>query len=457
MNNLNPLQMRHLLSKSTYVYGCQCPKRLYLHKFKPELKDEEDEEQTAIYSSGTSVGMVARDLFPGGINAEPKDPFSYPESVAKTKTLIETGTKVIYEAAFMHNQVLCAVDILVNDNGKWYAYEVKGTSKVKPAHITDAALQFYVITNAGIALADMFLVHLNTQYVKNGSLDVQQLFTKSSILTEVLTQQQAVENKIQELMQLLKDKVEPQISVGPQCIDPYPCNFSGYCNQGIQPVPVVSDRPDHTDVPYLRSFVESLKYPLYFLDFETIMPAIPEFDGSRPFQQVPFQYSIHIQQTPTSELIHLEFLGDGQTDPRAALAESMIANLGTKGSIVVWYQTFEKTRINELAFFLPQYQQQLLALNERVVDLMVPFKQKAFYKQAFNESASIKAVLPGLLPQFSYQNLVIQNGLDASRIYSELKYQPTEAVNQIRKDLLKYCKLDTMAMVKILEKVKELV
>ena len=150
----------HILSKSTFMYGCQCPKRLWLHKFKPGLRDEEDEGQQAIFQSGTDVGMLARNLFPGGVDASPVDSFHYQQSVADTSRYISEGKTVIYEAAFQFSGLLCAVDVLAKKNGKWYAYEVKSTTSVKPAVHQDAAFQYYVINHSGIALADFYIVHL---------------------------------------------------------------------------------------------------------------------------------------------------------------------------------------------------------------------------------------------------------------------------------------------------------
>ncbi len=441
----------HILSKSTFVYGCQCPKRLYLHKFKPEVRNEEDEEQLSIFSTGTNIGLLAQGLYPGGVNAEPPDSFSYAQSVSKTKELIASGINIIYEAAFIHNQVLCAIDILVKENNHWYAFEVKSTSKVKEPHITDAALQYYVITNSGIPLKDISIVHLNTKYFKDGELDVNQLFTKSSILNEVLELQSFVDEKTKSLIQLVKDKTEPIIEVGDHCNVPYSCDFSDYCNQGIEQIEEISDRPENIDSDYIQSFLDELEYPLYFFDFETVMPVVPEFDFSRPYQQIPFQYSVHLLKTPKSKLEHYEFLGDGVSDPRPELTKQLVKCLGKSGSIIVWNQGFEKTRLRELALMLPKYAEQLEAINERIVDLMNPFRKKAFYKRDFNESYSIKVVLPVLVPGFSYDSLAIQNGGDASAIYANLKNMPIESIEQTRKDLLEYCKLDTLAMVKILQ------
>ena len=176
---------KHILSKSTFMYGCQCPKRLWLHKFQPDVRDEETEEQTAIFQQGTDVGILARQLFSGGVDASPVDTFSYQQSVADTARYISEGHTVIYEAAFQYDGILCAVDMLVKKRNKWYAYEVKSSNSVKNPFVQDAALQYHVIINAGLALADIFIVHLNREYVRYGELDILQLFTPASVLDQV--------------------------------------------------------------------------------------------------------------------------------------------------------------------------------------------------------------------------------------------------------------------------------
>ena len=447
---------KHILSKSTFCYGVQCPKRLYLHKFRPELRNPEDESQQAIFSSGTNVGLLAQGLFSGGVNAEPPDAFSYHLSVAKTKQLIEEGAEVIFEACFQHNAVLCAIDILVKEKNKWYAYEVKGTTKVKEPHIMDAALQYHVIINSGIQLEDIFIVHLNNQYVRRGALDLEELFTKASIHEQVKEQQKFISTKIEELKKLVADKVEPVVEVGDHCFKPYDCDFTEHCWKDVELEESKSDREQYINKEYLSEFIGGLQYPLFYFDFETIMPAVPEFNESRPYQQIPTQYSLHIQKTKDSELLHSDFLGDGISDPREVLLKELIASLGNEGSIIVWNQTFEISRLKELARDFPQYEKQICDVIERVVDIMIIFRKKQYYLPEFNESYSIKNVLPVLVPELSYGDLSIQDGGSASLIYSELKNQTDEVRAQQRKDLLLYCKLDTLAMVKILEKISVL-
>lgn len=486
---------KHILSKSTFMYGCQCPKRLYLHKYKRELRNPEEEQQQSIFESGTSVGELARDLFKGGIDASPTDAFSYQVSVQNTAKLISQGETIIYEAAFQHEGVLCALDILVKRGEAWYAFEVKSSTSVKDQHIQDAALQYFVTRNCGLLLEDISIVHINKEYVRRGELNVQQLFNCQSILTEVTEQQPFIESKIEELKGLLRQPEMPAMDIGPHCYSPYACDFTDHCwahipkensifelrrgpgwelyEAGYKHLDEIPEDYEmskkaftqlehyrtgeiHIDKESIGRFLEPLIYPLYFFDFETIMPGIPEFDESRPYQQIPFQFSLHVQRQKDSELEHYEFLGDGKSDPRSALMKSMLNLLGKTGSIICYNMAFEKSRISELARVYPEYEAELLLINDRVYDLMTPFQKQWYYHPAFKGSYSIKTVLPVLVPDLKYSELEIQEGGTASLVYSQLKFQDEDTARVQRDQLLAYCKMDTLAMVKILEHLRTL-
>ena len=489
---------RHILSKSTFVKGCQCEKALYLSKFHRGLRQETSVQQQAIFDQGTSIGELAQELFPGGVDASPETPYEYQKSVVKTQQLIMAGHKIIYEAAFQFDGVLCAMDILVWKNKKWYAFEVKGTSSVKEQFILDAALQYYVITNSGIALADISIIYLNNQYVRKGELDIKELFATESVLENVVDEQEFVAEKIESLKLMLKQKKIPDVKIGAHCFAPYECDFINHCWKDLPEKNSVftlgriggkafelidtgifhlDDIPD--DYPLspssafqleyyksgkkfiekeeIRNFLEPFTYPLHFFDFETYMSGVPDFDISRPYQQIPFQYSLHVIGKGKTEEQHFEFLGDGINDPRESLILQMINDLGSKGSIIAYNKSFEQSRIKELARDFPEYAEQLLDINERMVDLATPFQKRWYYHPAFEGQYSIKVVLPVLVPKLSYESLEIQEGGTASLVYSQLKHQEDETKKLHRKQLLEYCKMDTLAMVKILEKLDSIV
>jgi CRISPR/Cas system-associated exonuclease Cas4 (RecB family) len=442
---------QHILSKSTFMYGCQCPLRLYLHKFRPELQNEEDEETAAVYIEGTNIGVLARDVFPGGTNAEPPDSFSYALSVEKTQTLLKSGASIIYEAAFNFEGVLCAIDILVMENGKWFAYEVKNSTKVKPAHIMDASLQYYVITNAGLSLKDISIMYLDNTYVKRGEVEIQKLFAHVSVLEQVKQHQAFIEEKANDLKLMLANKKQPKVEPGNHCFTPYDCNFTEHCWKNV-----VEEKQDYgklkIDKIAIREFLDELSYPLFFFDFETVAHPVPVYDESRPYQQVPFQYSIHVKRNATAEMEHFAFLGDGINEPREQLIINLIKHCETKGTILVWYKPFENSRLKELARDFPNYEKEIHKLQERLVDLMVPFKKGYYHHPSFEGSSSIKKVLPVLVPELSYYDLEVQNGTMASGTYAKLKEQTEEIQTQQCEALLAYCHLDTLAMVRIFEK-----
>lgn len=481
---------KHLLSKSTFMYGCQCPKRLFLHKHKPTLRNPSDEKQQAILDAGTTVGELARKLFNYGIDVTPPDFYSYHIAVKQTQALIARGETILYEAAFQYEGVLCAIDILVQNGTRWYAFEVKSTASVKQQHIQDAALQYYVLKNSGLPISDISIIYLNTSYVRQGVLNIKQLFSTESVLEAVLEQQETVAQKVVELKAMLSNGIEPSINIGAHCMAPYPCDFTNHCwahvpaensvfdlargagwklfEAGYQSLDEIPDDYElsatasqqlahhrtgnvHIDREAIQQFLAPLTYPLYFLDFETMMSGIPEFDGSRPYQQIPFQFSLHVQQEPGGTTEHVEFLGDGIHDPRKEFVQALFSHIGLIGNIICYNLKFEKARLNELAHLFPERADELHQLNARTVDLMTPFQKRWYYHPDFKGSYSIKSVLPVLAPELRYDQLDIQEGGMASLVYSQLKYQDALTATIQRQALREYCKLDTLAMVKIVE------
>ncbi len=450
------LPERHILSKSTFMYGNQCLKRLWLHKFNPSERDEEEAVQTALFQSGTDVGLLAQKRFYGGIDASPVDAFHYQQSVYDTAMLIARGAKVIYEAAFQFNGVLAAMDIMVKRKDKWYAYEVKSSTGVKEPYLQDAALQYHVITNSGIELEDIFILHLNNKYIRKGDLDLQQLFTPTSVIEDVKMRQEGISSKILELKNMLKTKELPNIEIGPHCNIPYACDFKGYCGGGSI-AEILDYGQSIIDKEAINDFVQTLKYPLYFLDFETWITPVPEQDGQWPYRQMPFQFSLHIQNSVDSEVTHKEYLAESKESDLLIFVETLLESLGNEGSIVVYNKAFENTRLRELKEQFPLYESAISALQERLVDLMSPFRKKHYYLPEMEGSYSIKQVLPALIPELSYDNLLIGDGGEASSVFYNLnKNQDSDTILEIRTALLEYCQLDTLAMVKILEKLKSL-
>ena len=486
------------LSKSTFIRGLQCEKSLYLYKHHYRLKDPTPSSLQAVFDQGTNIGLLAQKIFPNGADASPENHFKMVESVGKTLNLISKGESIIYEATFQYNNVLAALDILVKDEEGWKAYEVKSSTKVSETYIKDAAIQYYTITNSGIDLKDISIVHINNQYTKDGELDIHQLFTIESVYDQVLEFLPRIPNEVRRLKNVIESPEPPNVDIGNHCSDPYDCDFKGTCwkhipdysvfnisrlkkdkkfdlyNQGVitldqidlgytdlnpnQVLQVQSevDGTTHIDIEEIRKFTNGLSYPLYFLDFETIGPAVPKYNGSRPYQQLVFQYSLHIQETLTSEIEHREYLADPSQDPRIGFIEQLISDCGTSGDILVYNIGFERGKLNDLIEVFPEYSNELRGIVNRLKDLMIPFQQKWYYTPEMKGSYSIKYVLPALVPELSYNDLEIKEGGTASNTFlSMVNGTFAGDVEETRNQLLEYCKLDTFAMVKILEKLRQ--
>jgi len=482
------------LSKSTFIRGLQCEKSLYLYKHHYRLKDPAPSSLQAVFDQGTNIGLLAQELFPNGADASPENHFKMVESVRKTLDFISQGESIIYEATFLYNNVLAALDILVKDQEGWKAYEVKSSTKVSDTYIKDAAIQYYTITNSGIDLKDISIVHINNQYTKEGALAIHQLFTIESVYDQVLEFLPRIPNEVRRLKNIIESHEVPNVDIGNHCSAPYDCDFKGTCwkhipdysvfnisrlnkdkkfdlyNQGVitldqidlskvslNPNQVLQVQSEvngttHIGIDEIRNFTNGLSYPLYFLDFETIGPAVPKYNGSRPYQQLVFQYSLHIQETLTSKLEHREYLADPSQDPRIKFIEQLIKDCGTSGDIVVYNIGFERGKLNDLMEVFPQYSNELGRIVNRMKDLMIPFQQKWYYTPEMKGSYSIKYVLPALVPKLSYGDLKIKEGGTASNTFLSMVNGTFKGdVKETRMQLLEYCKLDTYAMVKILE------
>lgn len=489
-----------MLSKSSYIRFLQCPKSLFLNTYSKELKDTLSPGQEALFDSGHNVGEIAQRLYPNGINISDAVGFNPEDTVAKTKESIKDGQKVIYEAYFEFEGALCGVDILVKKSKRWYAYEVKASTEKKEPHINDIAFQYYVLINAGIDLKDFSLIHINNKYVREGDLDINQLFTTESVLEDILPLQDFVKENIAKAFVTLKNKKVPDIDIGPHCSDPYDCDFGGYCWKHIPDVSVFnviwlksSDKFDlynkgiielkdipksyeltedqdiqvdcfkkkktYIDKKEIKKFLEQIRYPLYYMDFETFNPAIPPFDNTRPYQITPFQFSLHYQSSPDSELKHVDFLAEPGIDPRLAFIKKLLSLTSTPGQIIVYNKSFEGSILRKLALVYPKYAKDINERLGRLVDLMEVFKEFCYYHPDQNGSYSIKAVLPVLVPELSYSDLEgVHDGGMASATFEAMQAENNqETLKKMRESLLEYCKLDTLAMVKILEKLAGMV
>jgi len=488
----------HLLSKSSFIRGIQCEKHLYLYKYHYDEMDELSEMQKAIFRRGTMVGKVAQNLFPGGKDLSTESHDDYEKALLETKQEIERKTKILYEAAFQFDDVLSVADILVNKKSGISVYEVKSSTSIADVYLLDAALQYWVINNSGYKIKDFSIVYINNQYLRKGELDLKQLFVVESVLDEIIPLQKFVRENVKRLKNVLNKKEMPEIDIGEHCYNPYVCGFYNYCRKHIpensvfelsgvhlskkfemyrngiislDEIPDDFQLPknaklqldifrkgyDFIDVECIKSFLHDIKYPLYYMDFETFQPAIPMFENSRPYMQIPFQYSLHYKKSKNSALKHFEFLAEAKGDPRIPFIENLLRDTSEPGNILVYNKTFEITRLREIAESFPKYKKQIQKLIDRIIDLIIPFQKKFYYTNEMKGSYSIKYVLPALVPELNYNNLPINEGGLASLTFESL-YEETDEnlVDEKRKQLLEYCKLDTFAMVKILEKLENI-
>jgi hypothetical protein len=545
------------LSKSRYTAFCQCPKNLWLKVCKPE-EAIVDAGVQARFEQGNVVGDLAMQLFGDFKEAHAELPdgrLDLAKMVEQTHQWMEDGVENIAEASFTYerehrveNVLLdpdkpsfktwkeshyCAVDILRKTPDGWAIYEVKSTSFPEfngqeaklEKYAPDIAYQKWVLTQCGVNVTGTYLVCLNSDYVRQGALDIQQLFVVNDMKAMVDNEYLKVQARVSQALKVLKSEQEPDLDLSECCMKPYGCAFLGYCKRqhGV-PSPSVFDiyggkgrggfsfkkKLDcyhqgqitfedlrSTDIgpiqnmqieaaltgkefinpEGIRKFLDQLTYPLYFLDFETMQDAVPQYDGAKVYAQITFQYSLHIKEMPDrirvtdgprplrmkagKSPIHKEYLApsDGK-DPRRKLAEQLCKDIPKDVCTLAYNKQFECGRIMELAALYPDLSDHLTNIANNIKDLIDPFRAGDYYVPAMGGSFSIKSVLPALFPgdpELDYHNLDdrCQNGGDAMTIFPRIKDMEPEEAEASRQALLNYCKLDTWAMVKVWEKLKE--
>ena len=476
------------LSKTKVIAGLQCQKQLYLRVHHPEWA-------TAKPSPASITGIVvenhARTLFPNGVLVERNTPEIDP--FIRTRDLIESSSvSCLFEAAFRSNDLQVFVDVLSRNGSGWALTEIKASTSVKAKHIDDVTIQAVALQQAGILVNKYELMHINSHFIYAGDHNYTELFIREDITEQVKSHTSFIEAQLEPLKNVIKG-LQPERHIGSYCNKPYPCPYKTYCEardvkypvaylpngwriaqqllaQGIfdiRDIPVDTLNSEiHLWVcrvtkegraelkPGAKHILHQLNYPRYYLDFECIQFAIPIWEGTRPFDQLPFQFSCHIQ-TNSGVLEHHAFLDTTGQDPRRAFAEALIAACGEAGPIIVYYQAFEKSIISGLIQLFPDLTSRLQAIHGRIFDLLPVLKQN-YYHPGMKGSWSIKKVLPCLVPELSYASLgSVQDGTQAQAIYFAII---NGSLNEIAKeagvaDLLDYCKLDTFAMVRIVEKI----
>lgn len=481
-----------LISKTKIMQGYQCRKNIYLSVHSKQLIPKVGPELQALFDQGNAVTIEARKKFPDGLLVD-FPAYDFFGSLRRTRELLAAHTPVIFEAAFEYKGCYARADVITYNEltQRWSVIEVKSTTKVKDEHLDDVGLQVWIMANAGLPIEKISVMHLNTLC---RFPELHNLFTEQEVTEQLRERHTGISVKLNEIFKTLKADTVPEVDLGPQCSIPRDCQFMEYCHAEKKiPVPSVFSIPglrekkwelyrqgivEISDVPEAelnekqrqclevlksnRRFVDpqkikealaGWKFPLVFLDFETINPAIPRFTGTGPFMQVPFQFSVHILNSLDSRPEHYEFLYTEAGDPRPSLIAALISSCKGEGSVVAYYGKFEAGRIEELEDFAPEKSNELKQIRLRIVDPL-PIFRDAVYDSAFLDSYSIKSVAPAILGiEHGYENMIVSDGSAAQRAFEEISATGT---SQGRKDelvtaLLKYCEKDTLVMLELVK------
>lgn len=483
------------LSKSDYILFLKQPAWLWLKKHDKAKLPEIDPATQAMFDSGHLFESYAEQLFPSTVKLGFSDYSEYVSLPKRTFDALNKGAKTIIQGRFEVENITCIIDVLDRVEGNVFdLYEIKSSTSVKIDHEYDLAFQVVVLEQAGLSIRNVGVIHVNNKYVRKGVIDSKEITKTTDVTTAVRLLINETKQNIQQALKIMQSNTPPGMSprfvrLGP--IDEWLAIYKSlyaelnphsiYHLSTLRPqligeledlgITQIKDIPDQIklsekqrrqvqvtktnqriiDKTKIFEFVDNLKYPLYFLDYETLSSVIPSFDGIRPYQQVPFQYSLHILEHPGAPLQHKEYLHRENTHPGLPLLQRLKEDIGDKGTVLVWYEKFEKSRNKELGEMFPEYADFMQGVNNRVIDLMVPFSEGWFVDKDFFGSASIKKVLPVLVSELSYKELNIQEGASAQRLWMEtiLDGKNAETKNQIMTDLIEYCKLDTLAMVQL--------
>lgn len=479
-----------MLSKSRFLAGLQCHLRLWYQCYERDLASEVSAAQQAVFDAGNEVGRLATQLYPNGVLID-EPYYQHKQAIQSTlKAMQDPKVMTIYEAAFLYDDVRIRADILERtESGNWNLVEVKSSTSAKDIHLPDVAVQYYVLEGCGLSVSRAGILHLNNLYVYNGhNINLASLFAFADLTDQVISVQTEMPSNLAELKAMLANSDAPDIEPSRHCKNPYECEFWDHCTKdkpefwilnisgigqkkideltqmGIQdisnipsnfPLSEIQDRirasvtnQQEYIAQDLESQLNEIEYPMHFLDFETIGPAIPQYAGTRPYQTIPFQWSDHILNED-GKLEHREYLCNEDKDPREEFTQTLLDALGTAGSIVI-YTSYETGVLNSIIEHFPQYADKLQAIIDRFVDLYAIIRNN-YYHPKFYGSFSLKYVLPALLPEMSYDKLSIQDGMQASLEYLRMIHPdtPEDEKTTIRDDLLTYCGQDTLAMVKI--------
>lgn len=484
-----------MLTKSNYLSGLQCPKLLWIEKNEKERIPELSEIAKATIDEGYKIEELAKTLFPDLIDIS--NTF-FKEQIQKTQEALKEKLP-IFQATFSVDDLYSRADIIIPSGDKWDIIEIKGSTEVKEIHLHDLSFQKHVYGRAGLKIRNCFVMHVNKEYIRNGNIEPSELLIKTDVSEKIEEFSLGIEERINKFIEIikgecpefsvddlltmvydnfvkeefmeslpdenifqftriLKKKAVPLYKEGVEKMCEVPDSFRLNDKQKIQRL-LSENGGIHKDEKQIKHFLDNLQYPIYYFDFETINSAIPKFDKSKPYQQIPFQFSLHIQEEPNGELKHIGFLAEGTSDPRPALFQALKDYLGDKGDILVYNQSFEKMVLKQGGELFPEYSD-LVENNllPRIKDLMKVFSDFHYYNPEQKGSVSIKKVLP-LFSELKYDGMEIAKGDVASFEFERVTYGNVsdEERQRIRTALEKYCELDTLAEVEIVNALREIV
>jgi hypothetical protein len=481
---------RTFLSKSRYMYGLQCPKRLWQAVYDPAPTEEP--LPGSAKGVGIEVGIKAQALWPGGVVADDPAYRNYDAAVRRTKALIaDPAVPAIFEATLVYDGVLVRVDALERlADGRWRVNEVKASTRIKNEHLEDLAVQIYVVAGNGLELADAHLVFINNKYIREGKVNWGILFRREDVTEDVIHLLPQIPGRIADMHKVLCSTDAPEIRPSRHCFQPYECEFWRRCTaekpkhwvfhlprisssefDELESLGVVSMRdvpnsfplkPKQRRVvdaaksgkvffsPELVKMLPLLAPPVSYVDFETFSPAIPNYENTSPYQRIPFQWSWHYNDG-SGCLIHRDFLASGDVDPRREFCETLLTvSERFSGAVMAW-SNFENSVIRDMADLFPDLAERLIAVSYRIVDLL-RIVQDHVAHPGFHGSYSMKKVAPAVAQEMTYADLDIADGGAASAVFYRIAASPSlsaEARHTLRQSLLKYCARDTLALAQI--------
>jgi len=496
-----------VFSKSDYMTYLKHPAWLWLKKFEKHRLPEIDESTQAIFEAGYEFESYAEKLFPDGIRLGFNNFPEYNSLVSRTQDALNNAVKTIFQGRFEANGLTCIVDVLDRVDDKTFdLIEIKSSTRAKPEHYYDLAFQIKVIEESGLTIRTISVLHLNKEYVRNGEIDPQGIAMMTDVTDEVRALAEVTDIQVEKAREVLTLSQVSDLS--PRWanhagvsgtswfhewldlykylhleLDRYSIYSLSYPNAkqigeledaGIL---LIKDIPDDNgykdkhqlqvnvtktgkrmiDSEKIREYLDTFQYPLYFLDYETYSSLVPMFDNESPYCDYPFQYSLHILDAPDAELRHTEYLHQSNTCAMPDLVKKLQSDIGDNGTILTWNMSYEKGCNDRMAKLYPEYAKFLNAINHRTQDLMIPFSKLWFVDKDFYGSASIKYVLPVLVPDLSYKQLEVSDGLKARRLWMDtfLNGNNQDKKDQINKELCEYCTLDTYAMVLIFNELQK--